>query len=79
MGFVLFRGRVNKPKGIATAFMTIPVGYRVSEQYFLPLWDDVRNIVGLLIVYPEGSCYVGSDLTGSEFNGTLLNITYQGE
>ena len=78
LGFVHFRGRVNKPMGIATAFMSMPVGYRVNEQYLLPLWDDVRNKVGILIIYSEGAFYVGSDLDGSEFNGTLLNITYQG-
>jgi len=79
MGFVHFRGNVKMPVGMATSFMQMPIGYRVNENYYLPVWDNVKNIVGQFLIISSGSCYVGSGVDGSEFNGTIINLTYKGE
>ena len=78
LGFVHFRGNVKMPIGASTSFMTMPVGYRVNENYTVPVWDNVKRIVGSILIIPSGACYLGSGVDGSESNGTIMHITYQG-
>ena len=77
MGFVHFRGNVKIPTGATEGFMNMPPGYRNNETYVVPVWDSEKNIVGSMTML-SGSCFIGSGVSGSEFNGTIMHITYQG-
>lgn len=78
LGFVHFRGMVKMPTGGSETFMKLPSGYRVNENYHLPVWDDVKMLSGDLYILTNGNCYIGSGTAGSEFNGTIMPIIYQG-